>query len=60
MSKILLIDDEDLDLDLVEEISERTGISLDNYEQNPYYGKVNTVRNLVLFFNQQKQNITSK
>ena len=56
----LWIHDEDLDMDLVEEISQRTGISLDNYKNNPYYGKVTTVRNLVLFFNNQKKNITSQ
>jgi hypothetical protein len=49
----LKLDEEDLDLDLVEEIAQRTGRSLENYENNPYYGKVTTVRNLVLFFNHQ-------
>ena len=49
----LMLDEDDLDLDLVEEISQRTSRSLDGYESNPYYGKVTTVRNLVLFFNHQ-------
>jgi len=49
----LLLDEDDLDLDLVEEIAQRTGRSLDGYKNNPYYGKVTTARNLVLFFNLQ-------
>lgn len=49
----LHIDDEDLDLDLVEEISQRSGRTLEGYESNPYYGKVKTVKDLVLFFNNQ-------
>lgn len=51
----LLLDADDLDLDLVELISKRTGRTLDGYKNNPYYGKVTTVRNLVLFFNAQKK-----
>jgi len=50
---ILMLDEDDLDLDLVEEIAQRTGRSLEGYENNPYYGKVTTARNLVLFFNHQ-------
>jgi hypothetical protein len=49
----LKLDEDDLDLDLVEEIAQRTGRGLENYENNPYYGKVTTARNLVLFFNHQ-------
>ncbi|WP_087463118.1 hypothetical protein [Oleiphilus messinensis] len=49
----LLLDEDDLDLDLVEEIAQRTGRSLDDPENNPYYGNVTTARNLVLFFNLQ-------
>ncbi len=49
----LMLDEDDLDLDLVEEIAQRTSRSLEGYESNPYYGKVTTVRNLVLFFNHQ-------
>ena len=51
--EILMLDEDDLDLDLVEEIAQRTGRGLEGYENNPYYGKVTTVRNLVLFFNHQ-------
>jgi hypothetical protein len=49
----LKIDDEDFEYDLVTEIAERTGRSLDNAESNPYYGKANIVENLVYFFNAQ-------
>ncbi len=51
----LQLDDDDIDLDLTEEISQRTGRTMDNCESNEYYGKVHTVRDLVLFFNSQKQ-----
>ena len=49
----LLLDEDDLDLDLAEEIAQRTGRSIESYEINPYFGKVTTARNLVLFFNHQ-------
>lgn len=49
----LMLDEDDLDLDLVEEIAQRTSRSLEGYESNPYYRKVTTARNLVLFFNHQ-------
>ena len=49
----LKIDDEDFEYDLVEEIAQRTGRSLENAESNPYYGKANVVENLVYFFNEQ-------
>ncbi|MET0027791.1 MAG: hypothetical protein ABW101_09150 [Candidatus Thiodiazotropha sp.] len=51
--KDLLIDDEDFELDIVEEIAERTGRSLENTESNPYYGKASIVENLVYYFNEQ-------
>ena len=55
----LKIDDEDFEYDLVEEIAQRTGRSLENAESNPYYGKANIVENLVYFFNEQpKTNAT--
>jgi len=57
--KDLMIDDEDFEYDLVEEIAQRTGRSLDNAESNPFYGKANVVENLVYFFNEQpKANAT--
>ena len=46
-------DDDDLDLDLAEQISQRTGRTLKGCENNPYFGKVHTVKDLVLFFNNQ-------
>jgi hypothetical protein len=49
----LKLDEEDLDFNLAEEIAQRTGRSLANLEDNPYYGKVTTARNLVMFFNHQ-------
>ncbi|MEJ2404394.1 MAG: hypothetical protein P8171_08920 [Candidatus Thiodiazotropha sp.] len=53
--KDLLIDDEDFDLDIIEEIAERTGRSLEHIESNPYYGKASVVENLVYFFNEQPE-----
>jgi len=52
----LRLDDDDLDLDLAEQISQRTGRTMENCENNPYYGKVFTVKDLVLFFNYQALN----
>ncbi|WP_444925796.1 hypothetical protein [Microbulbifer sp. TRSA002] len=49
----LKLDEDDLYLDLFEEIAQRTGRTLEDYQSNPYFGKVTTVRNLVLFFNHQ-------
>jgi hypothetical protein len=49
----LPIDAEDLEMDIILEIAQRTGRSLNDAERNPFYGKVNTVRDLVLFFNAQ-------
>jgi acyl carrier protein len=54
----LPIDSEDLELDLMAEIAQRTGRSLDNTIANPYYDKVRTVGDLVLFFNAQPRNAT--
>jgi len=47
------LDDEDVDMSLVDAIAQRTGRSLDDYEQNSMYGKVYTARDLVMFFNEQ-------
>ena len=55
----LKIDDEDFEYDLVEEIAQRTGRSLENAKSNTYFGKANIVENLVYFFNEQpKRNAT--
>jgi hypothetical protein len=54
----LPIDTEDLEMDLMAEISQRTGRSLNNTTANPYYAKVKTVGDLVLFFNAQPKDST--
>ncbi len=54
----LPIDTEDLEMDLMAEISHRTGRSLRNTTTNPYYNKVKTVGDLVLFFNAQPTDST--
>jgi hypothetical protein len=46
----LLIDRDDLDLEIVWRIAERARRSLEHPEQNPFYAKVATVRDLVSFF----------
>lgn len=51
--ELLEIDSEDLDMDILEEIAQRTGRSIENTERNPFYGKVQTLEDLVLFFNEQ-------
>lgn len=53
LTELLEVDSDDLDMDLVEEIAQRTGRSLENMEQNPFTGKVETVGDLVHFFNAQ-------
>lgn len=49
----LEIDEEDFEMDLVPEIAQRAGRSLEGAESNPYYGKVQTVGDLVHFLNLQ-------
>jgi hypothetical protein len=49
----LHLDDDDLDMDVVVQIEQRTGRSLDGASSNRYFGKVKTVRDLVLFFHSQ-------
>ena len=53
LPKHLIADPDDLDMDLVHQIAQRTGRSLEKTDLNPYYGKVLTVRDLVLFFDAQ-------
>lgn len=50
--KILNTDDEDL-YDIATEVARRAQRSLDDTKQNPLYGKVKTVGDLVLFLNHQ-------
>ena len=49
----LRVDDEDLDMDVAEKIFRRTGRSMKHTDQNPYFGKVRTVADLVYFVNEQ-------
>lgn len=51
--KALVIDPDDLDMALAPEVARRAGRSVENTEENPYYGKVRTVADLVMFFNAQ-------
>ena len=46
----LLVDEDDLEDDLARTIAERAGRSLSQMTENPYYGRVNTVEDLVGFF----------
>jgi hypothetical protein len=48
----LHIDPDDIE-DLLVDIAARSGHSLDETESNPFYGKINAVRDLVLFINAQ-------
>lgn len=45
--------DEEYIMDIMNEIAQRTGITLDNIEKNSYYQKLNTVSDLVYFFQNQ-------
>ena len=47
------VDSEEFELEIIDEIAQRTDRSLDNTENNPYYNKINTVHGLVYFFNEQ-------
>ena len=48
----LKIDWEDLD-DLFHEVAQRAGYDISKYEANPFYGKVKTVKDFVIFFTHQ-------
>lgn len=49
----LLLDPDDLDMTVAPKVSMRSGRSLENPEANPFYGKVLSVADLVMFFNNQ-------
>jgi hypothetical protein len=49
----LIVDPDALDMSIAPNVAERTGRSLDNANENPYFGKVRTVGDLVLFLNAQ-------
>jgi hypothetical protein len=55
----LPIDLEDLEMDIAARIAKRSGRSLSSGGANPYYSKINTVEDLVLFFNWQPQAASS-
>jgi hypothetical protein len=57
IAKLYGMVDEDLD-EFAEELAQKTGRSWNNLEQNPLYGKVITVRDLVLFLNSQPKVIS--
>ena len=46
----LKLDPDDIDLDIVSNVSGRTGRSMRNTKANPFYGRVETVGDLVAFF----------
>lgn len=49
----LWLDDDDLDDEVFDEVARRAGRSTENCEQNPMYGQVKTVADLVAFFSHQ-------
>jgi hypothetical protein len=49
------IDLEDLEMDLVADIAKRSRRSLNDTKSNPFFGKVKTVEDLVLFLNAQQK-----
>lgn len=53
LGKTLNLDGDDLDFDIAPQIAERTNRTLANAEDNPYFNKVHTAADLVLFFNAQ-------
>lgn len=52
LEKVLNVDPEEIE-DLIPIVAQRTGRSLENTEVNPYYGKIKTVGDFVLFINSQ-------
>ena len=49
----LWLDDDDLDLDLLEEMARLSGRSLERVGDNPWFGRVDRARDLVLFLDRQ-------
>ncbi|MBD9426451.1 hypothetical protein IB232_14030 [Pseudomonas sp. PDM15] len=49
----LRLDDDDLDLDLLEEMARLSGRSLERTADNPWFDRVTSVRDLVLFLDHQ-------
>jgi hypothetical protein len=46
----LWMDPDDIDMDITDDVTSRTGRSMRDHKQNPMYGKVTTVADLVAFF----------
>jgi hypothetical protein len=55
----LMLDDDALNMDLACEVEIRTGRTLDNTATNPYFGKAQTVRDLVHFFQNQPRSVSA-
>ena len=51
--EFLELDREDMEFDIVPAIADRCGRSIEKTEDNPYYNRVKTVRDLVMFLNCQ-------
>jgi hypothetical protein len=56
----LQLDSDDLDMVVAVEVEQRTGRSLENVQNNPYYGRVKTVGDLVLCFQAQPADTTRR
>ena len=56
LERDLLIDDEELDWTIAPAIAARTGRSMERGDENPYFGRVTSVADLVMFFDQQPRN----
>ena len=52
LEKDLKIDPDDIE-DLIPVVAQRTGRSLEHTERNPFFGKIETVSDFVLFINNQ-------
>jgi hypothetical protein len=51
----LISDPDDLDMGVAPEVARRARRSLENTQANPYFGKVHSVFDLVMFFNVQER-----
>lgn len=51
--KDIKIDPDDIDMDLFYELLNVTGRVVDGMKKNPYYGKINTVKDLIMLINLQ-------
>ncbi len=58
LTEDLRIDDDELELEVANEIAQRSARDLSETRSNPYYGKVVTVEDLIRFFCAQPRNAT--